>query len=64
MTSDGFSNEGTKTVLISHSSQGHIFLITGLSEGDVGTETAISLAHGSSSTMLLLGRSLAKVQLQ
>jgi len=41
---------------------GKTFLITGPSEGGVGAETALSLAHGSPSTILLLGRDNAKIQ--
>ncbi|KAH8667597.1 putative retinol dehydrogenase 12 [Tricladium varicosporioides] len=42
--------------------KGRTFLITGPSEGGIGAETAISLAYGSPSTILLLGRSLPKIQ--
>lgn len=42
--------------------KGKTFLITGPSEGGIGAETAISLAHGSPSTIILLGRSLPKIQ--
>lgn len=41
---------------------GKTFLVTGPSLGGIGAETAISLAHGSPSTILLLGRSLSKIQ--
>ena len=63
MASYGFSTEGT-TIVSDFSSQvvKRTFLITGPSQGSVGAETAISLAHGAPSTMLLLGRSLPKIQ--
>ncbi|KAE8443559.1 hypothetical protein EG329_001721 [Mollisiaceae sp. DMI_Dod_QoI] len=38
------------------------FLITGPSQGSVGAETALTLAHGSPSTLILLGRDLSKIQ--
>ncbi|KAF8850679.1 NAD(P)-binding protein, partial [Acephala macrosclerotiorum] len=41
---------------------GKTFLITGPSEGGVGAETALSLARGSPSNLLLLGRDIAKIQ--
>ncbi|KAI1874746.1 uncharacterized protein JN550_002175 [Neoarthrinium moseri] len=42
--------------------KGRTFLITGPSEGGIGAETAISLAHGSPATLILLGRSPAKAE--
>lgn len=36
--------------------------MTGPSKGGIGAETVISLAHGKPATLILLGRSLAKVQ--
>jgi NAD(P)-dependent dehydrogenase (short-subunit alcohol dehydrogenase family) len=63
MSQYGFSTEGT-TIVSDFKDQvkGRIFLITGPSQGGIGAETAISLAHGSPSTILLLGRSLPKIQ--
>src|SRR6266487_3235231 len=63
MSQYGFSTEG-KTIVSDFSDQvkGRTFLITGPSEGSIGAETAISLAHASPSTILLLGRSLPKIQ--
>jgi NAD(P)-dependent dehydrogenase (short-subunit alcohol dehydrogenase family) len=57
------SKEG-KTIVSDFANQvkGRTFLITGPSEGGIGAETAITLAHGSPSTILLLGRSLPKIQ--
>lgn len=63
MSQYGFSTEG-KTIVNDFSSQvkGRTFLITGPSEGGIGAETAISLSHASPSTIVLLGRSLPKIQ--
>jgi NAD(P)-dependent dehydrogenase (short-subunit alcohol dehydrogenase family) len=63
MSQYGFSTEGT-TIVSDFKDQvkGRIILITGPSQGGIGAETAISLAHGSPSTILLLGRSLPKIQ--
>lgn len=63
MSQYGFSTEGT-TIVSDFEDQvkGRTFLITGPSQGGIGAETAISLAHGSPSTILLLGRSLPKIQ--
>ena len=63
MASYGFNTEGT-TIVSDFSSQvnGRTFLITGSSQGGLGAETAISLAHGAPSMILLLGRSLPKIQ--
>ncbi|KAK3323621.1 hypothetical protein B0T19DRAFT_426551 [Cercophora scortea] len=41
---------------------GRIFLITGPSEGGIGAETAISLARGNPSTLVLVGRSVERIQ--
>ncbi|KAK1776052.1 short-chain dehydrogenase [Copromyces sp. CBS 386.78] len=41
---------------------GRIFLITGPSEGGIGAETAISLAHGNPALLILVGRTLTKIQ--
>lgn len=63
MASHGFSTEGTKIVSsFSSNVKGRTFLITGPSKGGIGAEAAISLAHGSPSIIILLGRSLAKIQ--
>lgn len=63
MASYGFSTEGTQIVSeFSSQVKDHVFLITGPSEGGVGAETAITLAHSSPSIILLLGRSVAKIQ--
>ncbi|KFZ24368.1 hypothetical protein V502_01162 [Pseudogymnoascus sp. VKM F-4520 (FW-2644)] len=63
MSHYGISTEGT-TVVSDFKDQvkGRIFLITGPSQGGIGAETAISLAHGSPAAILLLGRSLPKIQ--
>jgi NAD(P)-dependent dehydrogenase (short-subunit alcohol dehydrogenase family) len=64
MASYGFSTDGNKIVSeFSSEVKGRTFLITGPSQGGIGAETAISLAHGSPSTIVLLGRSLSKIQL-
>jgi len=59
----GFSSEGN-TIVSDFQTQvkDKTFLITGPSEGGVGAETAISLAHGSPSVIILLGRSITKIQ--
>jgi len=59
----GFSTEGN-TIVGDFKSQikDRTFLITGPSEGGLGAETAISLAHGSPSKIILLGRTIAKIQ--
>lgn len=63
MSQYGFSTEGETIVSDFHSQvQGRTFLITGPSEGIVGASTAITLAHGSPALILLLGRSLPKIQ--
>ncbi|CCC11793.1 unnamed protein product [Sordaria macrospora k-hell] len=41
---------------------GRTFLITGPSEGGIGAETAISLAHGNPALLILVGRTLSKIQ--
>ncbi|TVY81367.1 Retinol dehydrogenase [Lachnellula suecica] len=63
MSHYNFSSEG-KAIVADFPAQvkGKTFLITGPSEGGVGAETAISLAYGQPSTILLLGRSLPKIQ--
>lgn len=40
----------------------HLVLITGPSEGGIGAETAISLAHGNPALLILVGRTLSKIQ--
>ncbi|KAK7997262.1 hypothetical protein PG989_005302 [Apiospora arundinis] len=42
--------------------KGRIFLLTGPSKGGIGSETVISLAHGSPAMIILIGRTMAKVQ--
>ncbi|KAK8080468.1 hypothetical protein PG997_008286 [Apiospora hydei] len=42
--------------------KGRTFLLTGPSKGGIGSETVISLAHGSPAMIVLIGRTLAKVQ--
>jgi len=63
MSQYGFNTEG-KTIVADFPAkvEGRTFLITGPSEGGLGAETAISLAAGSPSTILLLGRSPPKIQ--
>lgn len=58
-----FSTEGN-TIVTDFASEvkGKIFLITGPSEGGIGAETALSLAQASPSQIILLGRSLPKIQ--
>ncbi|KAK3954510.1 short-chain dehydrogenase [Pseudoneurospora amorphoporcata] len=41
---------------------GRTFLITGPSEGGIGAETAISLAHGNPALLILVGRTLTTIQ--
>ncbi|KAH6671929.1 putative retinol dehydrogenase 12 [Halenospora varia] len=63
MSKYSFSTTGLEIVSeFASQVKGRTFLITGPSEGGIGAETAISLAHGSPSTILLLGRSLPKIQ--
>lgn len=40
----------------------HSALITGPSEGGLGAETAISLAHDNPALLILVGRTLSKIQ--
>ena len=63
MAGYGFETEGN-TIVSDFLSQvkGRTFLITGPSQGGLGAETAISLAHGSPSTLILLGRNIPKIQ--
>jgi NAD(P)-dependent dehydrogenase (short-subunit alcohol dehydrogenase family) len=63
MSQYGLTTEG-KTIVTDFPSQvkRRTFLITGPSEGGIGAETAISLAYGSPSAILLLGRTLPKIQ--
>ncbi|KAK8127684.1 retinol dehydrogenase 13 [Apiospora sp. TS-2023a] len=42
--------------------KGRTFLLTGPSQGGIGSETVISLAHGAPAMIILIGRSLAKAQ--
>jgi NAD(P)-dependent dehydrogenase (short-subunit alcohol dehydrogenase family) len=63
MAKYGFATEGRIIVSdFSSQIQGKVFLVTGPSEGEIGAETAVSLAHNSPSTIILLGRSLPKIQ--
>ena len=59
----GFTTEGD-TIVANFKNQvkDGTFLITGPSKGGLGAETAISLARGFPSTIILLGRTIAKVQ--
>jgi NAD(P)-dependent dehydrogenase (short-subunit alcohol dehydrogenase family) len=63
MSQYGFHTTGLEIVNdFSGNIKNRTFLITGPSEGGIGAQTAISLAHGAPSTILLLGRSLTKIQ--
>ncbi|KAF4631678.1 hypothetical protein G7Y89_g6453 [Cudoniella acicularis] len=63
MSQYGFSTTGEEVVKnFSSQVKGRTFLVTGPSEGGIGAQTAISLAHASPSNILLLGRSLPKIQ--
>ncbi|KAM7202818.1 hypothetical protein V8F33_002476 [Rhypophila sp. PSN 637] len=63
MSHFGFHTEGLELVQQFHDQvKGRTFLITGPSKGGIGAETAISLAHGHPSTLILLGRSLDRIQ--
>ncbi|KAI4603022.1 hypothetical protein KJ359_005812 [Pestalotiopsis sp. 9143b] len=42
--------------------RGRVFLLTGPSQGGIGAETVITLAHGAPEMIILLGRSLSKIQ--
>ncbi|RDL31496.1 Uncharacterized protein BP5553_09705 [Venustampulla echinocandica] len=60
-----YNNKTDGTTIVSDfSSQvaGRTFLITGPSAGGIGAETALTLARAHPSTLLLLGRSLPKIQ--
>ncbi|KAE9370833.1 putative retinol dehydrogenase 12 [Stipitochalara longipes BDJ] len=63
MSHYNFTTEGS-TIVSDLPSQvkGRTFLITGTSTGSVGAKTALCLAAGHPSTILLLGRSLPKIQ--
>ncbi|TAQ85341.1 hypothetical protein B7494_g6332 [Chlorociboria aeruginascens] len=63
MAQYGFSTDG-KTIVSDFSSEvkDRTFLITGPSEGGIGAETAISLAHASPATIILVGRTISKIQ--
>ncbi|KAK3688393.1 hypothetical protein B0T22DRAFT_152309 [Podospora appendiculata] len=59
----GFHTTGDE--LVEHFSDrvaGRIFLITGPSEGGIGAETAISLACGNPSSLILVGRSVERIR--
>jgi len=59
----GFNSEGNTIVSDFKTNVKYkTFFITGPSEGGLGAETAISLAHASPSMIILLGRSIAKIQ--
>ncbi|ETS82370.1 hypothetical protein PFICI_04246 [Pestalotiopsis fici W106-1] len=42
--------------------KGKIFLLTGPSKGGIGAETVVTLAYGGPAMIILLGRSLSKIQ--
>ena len=59
----GFATEGSAVVAaFPEQVKGRTFLITGPSAGSIGVETVVTLAHGFPSTLILLGRSLEKIQ--
>ncbi|EAA35201.2 NAD(P)-binding protein [Neurospora crassa] len=59
----GFNTEGLEVVRhLRDQVSGRTFLITGPSEGGLGAETAISLAHANPALLILVGRSLNKIQ--
>jgi NAD(P)-dependent dehydrogenase (short-subunit alcohol dehydrogenase family) len=63
MSQYGFHTTGSQIVNdFSDNIKGRTFLITGPSEGGIGAQTALSLAQGKPHTILLLGRSLPKIQ--
>jgi NAD(P)-dependent dehydrogenase (short-subunit alcohol dehydrogenase family) len=63
MSQYGFSTTGKEIVAdLTSNVKGRTFLVTGPSQGGLGAQTAISLAHGSPSTIILLGRSISKIQ--
>lgn len=60
-----YNNKTTgETIVSDFPSQvkGRTFLVTGPSKGGIGASTAEALAHASPHTILLLGRSIAKIQ--
>jgi NAD(P)-dependent dehydrogenase (short-subunit alcohol dehydrogenase family) len=58
-----FTTEGSFVVKnFSSHVKGRTFLITGPSHGSVGAETALAIAVAHPSTIILLGRSLTKIQ--
>ncbi|KAL3420042.1 short-chain dehydrogenase reductase family [Phlyctema vagabunda] len=63
MSQYAWGTEG-KTIVSDFSDQvqNRTFLITGPSQGGLGAETALSLAHSSPSQIILLGRSWIKIQ--
>lgn len=63
MSGYDINTEG-KAIVAAFPSQvrGQTFLITGPSQGGIGAETALTLAQGSPSALILLGRDLAKIQ--
>ncbi|KAK7956280.1 retinol dehydrogenase 13 [Apiospora aurea] len=59
----GAATDGTTVVRhFADQVKGRTFLLTGPSKGGIGSETVISLAHGSPDMIVLIGRTLAKVQ--
>jgi NAD(P)-dependent dehydrogenase (short-subunit alcohol dehydrogenase family) len=63
MSQYGFHTTGAQIVNdFSEHVKGRTFLITGPSEGGIGAQTAISLAQGAPNTIILVGRSLTKIQ--
>ncbi|KAK1755930.1 hypothetical protein QBC47DRAFT_460854 [Echria macrotheca] len=62
MITFGFETEGIDVVRhFSDNVAGRIFAITGTSAGGIGAETAISLAHGNPSQIILLGRNQSRI---
>ncbi|KAK3391005.1 hypothetical protein B0H63DRAFT_429793 [Podospora didyma] len=63
MSTYGFETEGIDLVRqFGDRVAGRTFLITGPSQGGIGAETAISLAHGTPASLILVGRSLERIQ--
>jgi NAD(P)-dependent dehydrogenase (short-subunit alcohol dehydrogenase family) len=59
----GFASTGDSIVEAFHKQvEGRTFLITGPSPGGIGAETALSLARGKPSRLVLAGRSKSKIQ--
>ncbi|KAK0722111.1 hypothetical protein B0T26DRAFT_749562 [Lasiosphaeria miniovina] len=63
MSNYGSHTNGTELVSdFSARVDGRTFLITGPSQGGIGAETAVSLAHAKPAMLILLGRSLERIQ--